>query len=114
MRFVLLLQAAQNRDGVLDRRFVDHDLLETTLKGRVLFDVLAVFVKGRRADHVEFAARKRGLQHVPGVHAAFGLARAHHRVEFVDEEDDAASSFVTSSRSFFKRSSNSPRYLRPR
>ena len=99
MRFVLLLQTAQNRDGVLDRRFVDHDLLETTLQRRVLFDVLAVFVKRGRTDHMEFAARERRLQHVARVHAAFGLPGAHHRVEFVDEEDDAAL-FL---RDFFKK-----------
>ncbi len=39
---------------------------------------------------MQLAARERGLEHVAGVHRAFGLAGADHRVQLVDEEDDAA------------------------
>ena len=87
---VALLQAAQDRDRVLDRRLVDEHLLEAALERRVLLDVLAVLVERRRADAVQLAARERGLQHVAGVHRAFGLAGADHRVQLVDEEDDLA------------------------
>ena len=88
--FVALLQAAQNRDGVFDRRLVDQHLLEAPLERRVLLDVLAVFVERRGADAMQFAARQRGLQHVAGVHRALGLAGADHRVQFVDEHDRLA------------------------
>ena len=44
VRLVLFLQTAQNGDRILNTRLVDQHLLEATLKRRVLFDVLAVFV----------------------------------------------------------------------
>ncbi len=44
---------------------------------------------------------------------ALGLARAHDGVQLVDEEDDAALGLLTSLRTAFSRSSNSPRYLAP-
>ena len=87
---IALLQAAQDRDRVLDRGLVDQHRLETTLERGVLLDVLAILVERGRADAVQLAARERGLQHVARVHGALGLAGADHGVQLVDEEDDAA------------------------
>ena len=67
--------------------------LEAALERRVLLDVFAVFVERGRADGAQFAARQRRLQHVRGVHRAFGRARAHQRVQFVDEQNDLAVGF---------------------
>src|SRR5690606_39143877 len=86
---VLLLDAPEDADRVLDRRLFDEDRLEAPLEGGVLLD-LAVLVQGRGADHAQLAARQRGLQHVAGVDGALGLARPHDRVELVDEQDDLA------------------------
>ncbi len=85
--FVAFFQSTQYRDGVLHRRLVHQDLLEAALEGGVLLDVLAVLVQRGGADAVQLAARERGLEHVAGVHRALRLARAHHRVHLVDEED---------------------------
>ncbi len=90
MHFVFLFQAAQDGDGVFDRRLVDQHLLETAFEGGILFDVLAVFVQGGGANAVQIAARQRRFQHVAGVHRALGLAGADHGMQFVDEQDDAA------------------------
>ena len=68
----------------------DEHLLEAALQRGVLLDVLAVFVQRGRADAVQLAARERGLEHVAGIHRAFGLAGADHGVQFVDEQDDLA------------------------
>jgi len=87
VQFIAFLQAAQDRDGRFDRRLVDEHFLEAALQRGILFDVLAVFVKRGRADAMQFAARQRRLQHVARVHRAFGLARADHRVNLVDEDD---------------------------
>ena len=87
---VALLEAAQDRDRVLDRGLVDQHLLEAALERGVLLDVLAVLVERGRADAVQLAARERGLEHVAGVHRALGLAGADHRVQLVDEQDDLA------------------------
>ena len=111
---VLLLQAAQDRDRVLDGRLVDEHRLEAPRQRRVLLDVLAVFVERGRADAVQLAARQRGLQQVRRVHRAVGLAGADQRVHLVDEQDDAAARpTVTSCSTAFSRSSNSPRYFAP-
>ena len=90
VQLVFLLDAAQDRDRVLDRGLADIDRLEAALERGVLLDVLAVFVEGRGADAMQFAARQGGLEHVGGVHRAFRLAGADQGVQFVDEQDDAA------------------------
>ena len=89
VHLVALAQAAQDGDGVFDRRLIDQDGLEAAFEGGVLFDVLAVFVERGGADAVQLAARQHGLEQVAGVHGAFGLARADDGVQLVDEEDDA-------------------------
>ena len=87
---VFLLQAAQDRDRVLDRRLVDEHRLEAAGKRRVLLDMLAVLVERGRADAVQLAARQRRLQQVGRIHRAIGLAGADQRVHLVDEQDDLA------------------------
>ena len=52
-------------------------------------------------------------EHVAGVDRALGLAGADHGVQLVDEEDDRPSSCAVVPSTFFRRSSNSPRYLAP-
>ena len=55
---VLLLEAAEDRDRVLDRGLLDHHRLEPALERLVLLDVLAVLVERRRADAAQLAARR--------------------------------------------------------
>ena len=71
-------------------RLIDQHRLEAAFERGVLFDVLAVFVERRGADHVQFAARQHRLEQVAGVHRAFGLARADDGVHLVDEQHDLA------------------------
>ena len=88
MDLVPLAQAAQDRDRVIDGWLTYTNRLEAPLESGVLLDVFAVFVEGGRADHVQLAPGEHRLQHVGGVDGTFGRARAHHRVQLVDEEDD--------------------------
>ena len=90
VRLVALLQPAQDRDRVDDRRLADVDGCEAALERRVLLDVLAVLVERRRADAAQLAAREHRLQQVRRVDGALGRACADDRVQLVDEEDDAA------------------------
>ena len=85
---VPLLQAAEDRDRVLDRRLADEDRLEPPLQRRVLLDVLAVLVERRGADAAQLAAGQGRLEQVGGVHRPLGLARADDQVQLVDEQDD--------------------------
>jgi hypothetical protein len=71
-------------------RLAHEHFLEAALQRGVLLDVLAVFVERGRTDAMQLAARQRGLEHVAGIHRAFGLAGADHGVQFVDEQDDLA------------------------
>ena len=87
VHLVALLQAAQDRDRVLDRRLAHVHRLEPALERGVLLDVLAVLVERRRADQAQLAAREHRLDHVAGVDRAFGATRADDRVELVDERD---------------------------
>ena len=87
MRLVGGLQPVEYLDCVGDAGRLDHDRLEPAFERGILFDALAVFVERGRADALEFAAGKRGLDDVRGVHGALGSARSDERVEFVDEED---------------------------
>ena len=87
---VLLLQAAQDGDGVLHRRLGDEDGLEAPRQGGILLDVLAVLVERGGADAMQLAARQRGLEQVARIHGALGLAGADDGVQLVDEQDDAA------------------------
>ena len=93
VHFVALLQAAQDGDGVFHRGLADGDRLEAPLERGILLDVLAIFVERGGADGAQLAARQRGLEHVGGVHGAFGGAGAHQGVQFVDEENDLALGF---------------------
>ena len=88
MRLVALLQPAQDRDRVGDRRLADEDRLEAALERRVLLDVLPVLVERRRADAAQLAAREHRLEQVARRDRAFCGARADDRVQLVDEQDD--------------------------
>ena len=87
VHLVALLQAAQDRDRVLDRRLADVDLLEASLERRILLDVLPVLVERGRADHAQLATGEHRLDHVAGVDCTLGTARADDRVQLVDEGD---------------------------
>src|SRR5699024_9433410 len=61
---VALLESAEDRDRVLDARLADEHLLEPALEGRVLLDVLSVFVEGRGTDHPQLTAGEHRLEHI--------------------------------------------------
>ena len=87
VHLVALLQAPQDRDGVVDARLAHEHLLEAPLEGGVLLDVLAVLVEGGGADEAQLPTSEQRLQHVAGVHRPLGGAGADHGVELVDEGD---------------------------
>ena len=91
--FEPLFKSAQYGNGVLYRRLVYHNGLETAGEGGVLLDIFSVFVEGGRAYAVQFAARQKRLQKVARVHGSVGLARAHHGVQLVYEQQYSALGF---------------------
>jgi hypothetical protein len=87
---VLLLEPAEDRDGVLHRGLAHQDRLEAALQRGVLLDVLAVLVERGGAHAAQLAAGQGRLQHVGRVHRALRRARPHQGVQLVDEADDLA------------------------
>ena len=85
-----LPQSAQNRDRVLHRWLVHQHRLEPPLQRRILLQVFAVFIKRRRPDAMQLTAGQHRLQHVAGIHGTLRLPGADNRVQFVDEQQDAA------------------------
>ena len=89
VRLVLGGNTTQDCDGILDRRLTNENLLETTLKRWVLFDVLAVLIQSGCADHAELATGEHGLEHIARIHCPFRAATGtDDRVKLVDEGDD--------------------------
>ena len=58
MKLVLLLQPAQDGNGVLDGRFRDEYGLETTGQRTVLLDMLAIFIECGGTDTMQLATRQ--------------------------------------------------------
>src|ERR1051326_7993242 len=55
--------------------------------------MLSVFVEGGGANAVQLTSGEHWLEHVRGVHGAFGGSGADHRVQFVDKQDDLPGGF---------------------
>ena len=87
---VLLLEAAQDRNRLLDRGLPNEDRLETPFQGGVLLDVLAVLREGRCADGAQLAPRESGLEEVGGVDRALCGPGPHQGVDLVDEQNHRA------------------------
>ncbi len=77
----------QNLDGFVHRRLVDHDRLEAPFERGIAFDVLAVFIQGGCADHLQFAARKRRFENVGGVHRGARRTSPDQHVHFIYKQD---------------------------
>ena len=85
--FVSFLQAAQDLDRVLNRRFTHHHRLEAPLKGGIPFDVFAVFIQGGGANALQLTPGQGWLEDVGGIDGAFGCASSNQGVHFVDHQD---------------------------
>ena len=91
VQLVALFQATQDRDGIHDIGLIDEHRLKPARQCGVFFDVLSIFVERRGADAVQLATRQRRFQKIASIHRTLGFARADDGVQFVDEQDDAAS-----------------------
>ena len=83
---VALLKTSHNRDSILGGRLVDHNLLESSLKGFILLEVLLVLVERRSTYGAQLATRQCRLQDVGSIHSSLALTCAHKRVYLVDKE----------------------------
>ena len=88
MHFILLAQAAQNRDGVFHVGLAHKYDLEAALQRCIFLDVLTVFVQRGGANRAQLTAGQCRLQHVRSINRAFSRAGSHQGVQLVDEQND--------------------------
>ncbi len=94
VRFIALLQSAQNRDRIFNVRLAHVDNLESPLQRRVLLDVFAILIQRSCANGPQLATRQGRLEHVAGIDGALGSARAHNRVQLIDKKHYLAVRFL--------------------
>ena len=87
------LQTTQDRYGVLYRRFIHEDRLETAFQGRILFDIFSVLIQRRCTDAVQLAPGQHGLQHIARIHGPVCLAGSHDQMKFIDKQYNLAFAF---------------------
>ena len=88
VHFVTILQTSQDGNGILHRRLIHHDRLETTLQSSVLFNVLTILVESCGADTMQLAPCQHRLQQVTGIHGAFRLTGAHDGMQLINEQQN--------------------------
>ena len=85
---VAVVDVAEYLNGLIDSSLFYQNLLETTLKGTILLDAVAVFVQGGGSDALDFASCEGWFEQVGGIHASRSVACSHDVVDFVDEKYD--------------------------
>ena len=87
VRLVLVAQTLQNLNGILGRRLVDLNRLETTLQSGILLNILAVLVKRGCTDDLYFAAAQCRLEDVRCIGSALSGTGAHQHMHLINEQD---------------------------
>ena len=80
VKLIALLQPTQDGHGILHRRLVHFHGLKTSLQGRILFHMPAVFIQRSRPNRVQLATSELGFEQVGGVDRPFTASRSHDRV----------------------------------
>ena len=87
-------EATQNFDRILDRGFVDVDLLEPAHQGPVLFKIVPVFFVGGRPHTAQKPTLQRRLKDIRSIHrAAAGRPGTNNRMNFIDKQDRPVGAF---------------------
>ncbi len=83
---ILLAYVVENHTRLLGSGRLDHYLLETTLEGTVILNVLAIFVDRRGTYTLYLTACKRRLEKIGGIHRAGRIAGTDYGVKLVDKQ----------------------------
>ncbi len=87
MHFVALFETAQNRDRIFDGGLTNKDLLEAAFEGGILFDKLAIFIKGCRPNTTQLAPCQHRFEQVASIHRALGGPSANNGMDLVDKKN---------------------------
>jgi len=85
--FQLLPDTFQHIDTFIPRRFFYNHLFKAPFKGRIGFDMFAVFRTGGCADTAQLPSGKCRFQYLGGIHAATGLAGTNKGMDFINKEN---------------------------
>ena len=88
-----LLEAPQDRNGILHRGLHRQHRLEAPLEGRVRLDVATILVERRGADDLQLASRKRRLEQVGRIPLSGRTTGTNHGMGFIYKQDRWPESF---------------------
>ena len=88
MLFVALTQSSENLNGVLNRRFSNHDGLEASFKGSITLNVFAVLIEGGGSDALKFASCQGRFENVCCIDGTFSGTCANQGMHFVNHKND--------------------------
>ena len=106
-----LFQSTKDGYGIFHRRFIYHYRLETTFQCGIFFNVLAILIQCGSTDTVQFSTGKHRFNMLPASIAPSVFPAPTIRCNSSINRMILPSLFLTSSRTAFGRSSNSPRYF---
>ena len=82
----LLLQSFQNGNGLLHRRLLHGNRLESPLESGVLLDIFAVFLAGGGSDQLKLPSGQERLYYIGSIDGAFCAAGANHRMNLIHKQ----------------------------
>ena len=98
VKFILLLDPAQDRDCIFHPGFFDHQRLEPPRKSGIFLNIFAIFIERGCTHAMKLATGKRRLDQIGRIHGTIRFARPHQNVHLVNKEDD----FTRCSLDFFQ------------
>ena len=85
---VSLLQSTKNRNGILNRRLIYHNRLETPCKCSILLNILTVLIQSCSTDTVKLTSCQHRLQHVSCIHGTICLTCTNDQMKLIDEQNN--------------------------
>ena len=85
--FIFITKSFKDFDCLFISRLAYCYRLESSFKGCILFDVLAVLVKSSCTDYLNFTSCKRRFKDISGINCTVCCTRSDKSMDFVYEED---------------------------
>ena len=88
--FIALFQATQDGDRRFHTRFSHQYFLKSSLKSRIFFNVLSVFIQRSRTNAMQLPTGQCRFEHIACIHRAFGFASPNHGVQLINKDNGLA------------------------
>ena len=87
---IRLGNALHNLTGFFYRRLCNRHRLESAFQSCVLLNMLAIFIEGRCADHLDFTTGQSRLQDIGCIHGSFRITGTNQIMNLIDHQNDVA------------------------